>query len=52
MEILRALKGGTDALNAIHAEMSVDDVRALLDDTNEAIAVRKPVTICAIQFFI
>ena len=39
MEILRALKGGTEALNAIHKEMGVDDVEALLEETNEAITV-------------
>lgn len=41
MEILRALKGGTAALNAIHSEMSIDDVERLLEESNEAIEVRR-----------
>lgn len=41
MEILKALKSGTDALNKIHEEMSVEDVENLLADTNEAIEVRR-----------
>lgn len=40
MEILKALKGGTAALNAIHKEMSVDDVERLLEESAEAIEVR------------
>ena len=39
MEVLKALKSGTSALNKLHEEMSVDDVANLLDDTNEAIEV-------------
>jgi charged multivesicular body protein 6 len=41
MEVLKALKVGTDALNKIHEEMSVEDVEALLAETNEAIEVIK-----------
>jgi charged multivesicular body protein 6 len=40
MEVLKALKVGTEALNKFHEEMSVEDVEALLDETNEAIEVR------------
>ncbi len=40
IEFLRALKIGTDALNQLHEEMSVEDVAALLEETNEAIEVR------------
>ena len=39
LEILKALKGGTAALNAIHKEMSVDDVERLMEESNEAIEV-------------
>lgn len=39
MEVLRALKSGTAQLNALHEEMSADDVAALLEETNEAIEV-------------
>lgn len=39
LEVLKALKSGTAALNAVHKEMSVEDVENLLDETNEAIEV-------------
>lgn len=41
MEVLKALKVGTEALNKFHEEMSVEDVEALLEETNEAIEVRR-----------
>ena len=40
LEVMKALKVGTEALNKIHEEMSVEDVEALLEETNEAIEVR------------
>ena len=40
MEVLKALKAGNDVLNKFHQEMSVEDVEALLEETNEAIEVR------------
>ncbi len=43
MEVLKALKTGTTALNKLHEEMSVDDVAALLDETNEAIEVENQI---------
>ncbi len=39
MEVLKALKAGNDVLNKYHEEMSVEDVEALLEETNEAIEV-------------
>ncbi len=39
VEIFKALKAGTAALNKIHEEMTVESVAALLDETNEAIEV-------------
>ena len=36
---MKALQGGTAALNAIHKEMSVDDVERLLEESNEAVEV-------------
>lgn len=39
LEVMKALKAGTGALNKIHEEMSVDDVANLLEETNEAIEV-------------
>lgn len=35
----QALQSGNAALNAIHEEMSVEDVQNILDETNEAIEV-------------
>lgn len=39
MKVFEALKKGTNALNQLHNEMSVDDVAELLDETNSAIEV-------------
>ena len=39
MEVMKALRSGTDALNKIHEQMSLEDVESLLDETNEAIEV-------------
>jgi charged multivesicular body protein 6 len=39
MEVLKALQSGNEVLNKYHQEMSVDDVEALLEETNEAIEV-------------
>ena len=41
MEVMKALRSGTDALNKIHEQMSLEDVESLLDETNEAIEVNK-----------
>ena len=37
---MRALKKGTDALNAIHNEMSLDEMESIIADSSEAIEVR------------
>jgi hypothetical protein len=37
---LNALKAGTNALNKLHEDMSIEDVEKLLEETNEAIEVR------------
>jgi charged multivesicular body protein 6 len=51
LEVMKALKSGTSALNKIHEEMSLDDVCALLEDTNEAINVENSINaIIAGQF--
>jgi RPA family protein len=39
MEVMRALKSGTDALNKMHEEMSLEDVENILEETQEAIEV-------------
>ncbi len=52
MEVLKALKSGTSALNAIHQEMSVEDVEKLLDETNEAIEVRKFIPFSSVSAFL
>lgn len=39
MEVMKALKAGNNALNSIHEQMSLEDVEALLEETNEAIQV-------------
>lgn len=44
MEVLKALKAGTSALNKMHDEMSVEDVANLLDETREAIAVENEIS--------
>ena len=41
MEVMKALKAGNNALNSIHNQMSVEDVEALLEETNEAIQVQE-----------
>lgn len=41
MEVMKALRSGTDALNKIHEQMSLEDVESLLDETNEAIEVNE-----------
>lgn len=43
VSILKALKVGTDALNQIHSEISVDEVAALMEDTNNAIEVENQI---------
>ena len=40
MEVMKALRSGTDALNKMHEEMSIEDVESLLEETNEAIQVQ------------
>ncbi len=40
LQVFKALKSGTAALNKMHEEMSYEDVAALLEETNEAIEVR------------
>ena len=40
MEVMNALRSGTDALNKIHQQMSLEDVESLLEETNEAIEVK------------
>ena len=40
MEVMKALRAGTDALNKIHSQMSLEDVETLLEETNEAIQAR------------
>lgn len=37
LEVMKALRSGTDALNKIHEQMSLEDVESLLEETNEAI---------------
>ena len=39
VSILNAIESGTRELNRIHDERSLEDVEALMDDTNEAIEV-------------
>ena len=39
MEVMKALRVGTDQLNKMHQEMSAEDVAALLEETNDAILV-------------
>jgi charged multivesicular body protein 6 len=43
MEVLKALKSGTNMLNKMHEEMSLDDIENLLDETNEAIEVENQI---------
>jgi charged multivesicular body protein 6 len=43
VQVLNAIKAGTSLLNAIHEEISVDDVQSLLDETNEAIEVENQI---------
>jgi charged multivesicular body protein 6 len=43
LEIMKALQGGTAALNAIHAEMSVDDVERLLEESAEAVEMQNEI---------
>lgn len=44
MEVLKALKSGTNMLNKMHEEMSLEDVENLLDETNEAIEVENQIS--------
>ena len=39
VSILKAIESGTQELNRIHEQRSLEDVQALMDDTNEAIEV-------------
>jgi hypothetical protein len=39
---MEALRAGTDALNRLHEQISVDEIAQLMDDTNEAIEVDVP----------
>ena len=39
LEVMKALKAGNAALNKMHDQMSVEDVEALLEETNAAIQV-------------
>ena len=41
LEVMKALRSGTDALNKIHEQMSLEDVESLLEETNEAIQASK-----------
>jgi charged multivesicular body protein 6 len=41
--VLNALKAGTNALNKLHEDMSIEDVEKLLEETNEAIEVRRTI---------
>jgi GDP-L-fucose synthase len=41
MEVMKALKAGNNALNSIHEQMSLEDVEALLEETNEPYAIAK-----------
>lgn len=50
LEIMKALKGGTDALKAMHSEMSVDDVERLLEESNAAIEVPCPHGVFQLQY--
>lgn len=43
VQIFQAMKTGTNALNKIHEELSIDDVKCLLDETNEAIEVESQI---------
>lgn len=43
VQVLNAIKSGTSLLNAIHDEISVDDVQSLLDETTEAIEVENQI---------
>ena len=43
VEVLNALKKGNNELNKIHNEMSLDDITAILDDTNEAIEIENQI---------
>lgn len=51
VEVLKALKAGNAALNALHQEMSVDDVQTLLEETNEAIQVPVAHVLSALSWF-
>ena len=39
VEVLKALRSGTDALNQLHEQMPIDMVEALMEETAEAIEV-------------
>lgn len=43
VQVFSAMRAGTDALNKIHDEMSVDDVKCLLDETKEAIEIENEI---------
>eukprot|EP01038_Epipyxis_sp_PR26KG_P008354 gene8354-11300_t len=43
LQIMKAMKEGTAALNKIHEEMSIDDVANLLEETNEAIEMENQI---------
>lgn len=39
VDVFKAIKAGTDMLNKIHNEISIEEVEALMDETKEAIDV-------------
>lgn len=43
VQAMQALRSGNEALNRMHAEMSPEDVEALLEETNEAIEVENQI---------
>lgn len=48
LDVINAIESGTKELNRIHDERSLEDVEALMEDTNEAIEV----TFCLYHFFV
>jgi len=44
IEVLKALKEGTEALNKMHDEMSLDTVEAILDESREAIELESSIS--------